>query len=241
MASRERECASSGECGTAEDLKDVQRHGIAAIPLRKSSTTASASDSSGLDASLSSRRRSDPVSISPSMNAAKLRIDPPNRAAIDRVLQHRRHEVEMPGVDAHVFAAGFRFEFDIERIADNESLQKVLVRRLDSELRQDEFADSLERRYRRVVRRYRLRHHLAQTLEHRSMYQLVLGVEVEIDSALGDLRFLGDAVDRGALHTVSSHHAACGFEDFADAIFLDYFFFGHRRNWTVSQMNVRSV
>src|ERR1700722_11078647 len=47
-----------------------QLHGSATMPLRKSSTTASASDSIGLAASLSSRRRSDPVSISQSMKAA---------------------------------------------------------------------------------------------------------------------------------------------------------------------------
>ena len=55
-----------------------------------------------------------------------------------------------------------------------------------------------------------------------------------------DLRFLGDAVDGGALHTVTSHHAARGFEDFADAIFLDYLFFGHGLKLD-SQSNERTV
>jgi hypothetical protein len=46
--------------------------------------------------------------------------------------------------------------------------------------------------------------HIAQTLEHRRVDQRVLGLEVQVDSALGDLRFLGHAVDRGPLHAVSS-------------------------------------
>src|SRR5271154_2690703 len=147
----------------------------------------------------------------------------------------------MAGVDPHEFAAGLGLEFDVERVADDKRLEEILVRGLYPKLCQDELPDALEWRYRRVVRGYRFGNHFAHALEHRFMDQLVLGIEIEVDGALGYLRFLGDAINRGSLHAVTSHHAACGFEDLANAIFLDYLFFVHGKNWTVSQMNVRSV
>src|ERR1035437_8416271 len=140
----------------------------------------------------------------------------------------------MAGIDPHEFAAGLRFELDIQRIADDKCLQKVLVRGLNSELRQDESADSFQRRLRRIVRSENLRRHFAQTLDYRGIDQLVFGIEVEVDGALGDLRLLGDAIDGGAMHAVSSHRAACGIEDLPHPVFLDYFFLRHEKTgWSV--------
>ncbi len=153
MASGERQRRQrSRQQGERPNL-ERQLHGIAAIPLRKSSH-----DRFGIRFERTRRQLEQPPPQRPGQHLAEherreLRIDWPNRAAIDRVLQHRRHEIEMAGIDPHVFAAGFRFELDIQRVADDKRLQKILVRGLNSELGQDEFADSLQRRHRRIVRR----------------------------------------------------------------------------------------